>query len=297
MSQPIEFYKLRDFGAKMNATVEFLRANMGRLFLNLLLIGGPLALLLSILFGNIFSTFADIGYEAGETGDISAMGGAFAFLGGNYFLMMIVSWLATSMIITVTYTYIRLYNEGVAKETSIGDVFKLAMKKYGGVLLLGFLVAFVTLFGMMFFVLPGIYLGVTLSLAAPIYMFEDTSATTAFSRSFKLIREKWWSTFGLIFVTVLMAYVVQMVFSLPFAAVYVVNIFTLVEESANNPNPSEVLDMFTNGYMTAAMAISMVGSYLTYCIPLIGLGYQYANLVERSEGRGLMNEIADFDKE
>ena len=50
MSQPvIEFYKLRDFGAKMNATIEFLRENIGRLFLNLLFIAGPVALLMSLL--------------------------------------------------------------------------------------------------------------------------------------------------------------------------------------------------------------------------------------------------------
>ena len=54
MSQPvIEFYKLRDFGAKMNATIEFLRENIGRLFLNLLFIAGPVALLMSLLMTNL----------------------------------------------------------------------------------------------------------------------------------------------------------------------------------------------------------------------------------------------------
>lgn len=290
----IEFYKLRDFGAKMNATVEFLRENLGRFSLNLLLIAGPLALALSLLFGNLFSSMTDlIGIQ-----DPDVAVGAFAVLGGNYFLMMLISWLAVSMIITVTYTYIKLYNEGVAKETSVGDVFRLSLKKYGGVLLLGFLTFIVTMFGMFFFFLPGIFLGVTLSLSYAIYIFEDISPTSAFGRSFKLISGKWWSTFGLLFVTALMAYVVQLVFSLPFMVIYFANIFTMVEEVQNNPeDPTAIFEMFSSGYMTVAMAISMLGAYLTYSIPLIGLGYQYSNLVERSEGRGLMNEIADFDKE
>lgn len=295
MSEPkIEFYKLRDFGAKMNATVEFLRENLGRFFLNLLFIAGPLALLVSLLFSNLFSSMMDM---TGLGSDAEAFG-VFAILGGNYFLMLLISWLAVSMIIAVTYTYIRLYNEGVAKETSVGDVFRLALKKYGGVLLLGVLTFIVTLIGSLFFLLPGIFLGVTLSLSYAIYMFEDISPTAAFGRSFNLISGKWWSTFGLLFVTALMAYVVQMVFSVPFLVVYLANIFTIVEQAQNNPeDPSAVFEMFTSGYMTVAMAISMVGSYLTYSIPLIGLGYQYSNLVERSEGRGLMNEIEDFDKE
>lgn len=290
----IKFYKLRDFGAKMNATVEFLRENIGRLFLNLLFIAGPLALLLSLLFGNIMGSVFDVSklQNPGE------MGNAFALLGGNYFLMMLISWLAVSMIVCVTYTYIRLYNEGAAKSTAITDVLKLALKKYGGILFLGFLVALVTILGMFFFIIPGIFLGVTLSLAYPIYMFEDVSPGDAFSRSFKLIKEKWWSTFGLMFVAGLMAYVVQMVFSLPMMVIYFTNIFTVMEDVQNNPEDvSGIFEMFSSTYMTVAMTISMVGTYLTYSIPLIALGYQYSNLVERSEGKGLMNEIRDFDKE
>ena len=277
----------------MNVTVEFLRGNMGRLFINLLLIAGPLALVVSILFTNLFSSMSD----SMDLDDTAAMG-FLAVMGGNYFLMILINWLAVSMVIAVTYTYIGLYNKGVAKDSSVSDVFRLAMNKYGGVLLLGFLIAIVTFFSVFFFILPAIYLGITLSLAYPIYMFEDISATSAFGRAFKLIREKWWSTFGLIVITALMAYVVQMVFSIPFMAIYLSNIFTLVEETQNNPeNPTAIFEMFSSGYMTVAMAVSMIGSYLTYSIPLIGLGYQYSNLVERSEGRGLMNEIEDFDKE
>ena len=132
MSQPkIEFYKLRDFGAKMNATIEFLRENMGRLFLNLLFIGGPIALLLSILFTNLFSSFG----EAFDVQDESQALDFFAVIGGSYFMIFLVSWLAGSMVICVSFTYLRLYNEGIAKETAVSDVFRLALKKYGGVLL------------------------------------------------------------------------------------------------------------------------------------------------------------------
>ena len=295
MSQPvIEFYKLRDFGAKMNATIEFLRENIGRLFLNLLFIAGPVALLMSLLMTNLFSSFTD---AVGLEDDAQALN-FLALMGGNYFLILLVSWLAGSMVITVSFTYIRLYNEGVAKETAVGDVLKLALKKYGGVLLLGILVTLIVFFSFFFFILPGIFMLFVLPLCFATYMFEDIAAPSALGRTFTLLKGKWWSTFGIGIVGYILAYVIQLVFSLPTMIIYFANIFTLMEETVNNPDdPTAIFNLFTNGYMTAAFAISMLGGYLSYSIPLIGYSYQYANLVERSEGRGLMNEIADFDQD
>jgi len=295
MSEPrIEFYKLRDFGAKMNATVEFLRENMGRLFLNLLFIAGPVALLMSLVLNNLFSSFSDaIGLE----NEVQAMG-FFAVLGGNYFLIFIISWLAGSMVIAVTFTYVRLYNEGVAKEAAVGDVFKLAMKKYGGVLLLAVLVVIIIFFSFFFFFLPGIFMFFVMPLCFATYMFEDISAPSAIGRTFTLLRGKWWSTFGIGFVGYILFYVLQLVFSVPTVVMYFANVFTLIEEATLNPDdPSAVFDLFSNGYMAVAFAISMLGGYLAVSIWLLGYSYQYANLVERAEGRGLMNEIEDFDKE
>lgn len=292
----IEFHKLRDFGAKINAVVEFMRENIGKLFLCLLLIGGPAALLLSLVFKSFFGNIFSLTNQGGASENLQEMGDLFAVLGGNYLLMFFLSWLTITLIVSVTYTFMKLYNEGVLKEKSTTDIFRLALSKYGGLLALGFLISVVSMIGMIFFIIPGLYLGVVLSLAYPIYMFEDISVGNAFGRAFSLIREKWWSTFGLIIVTSIMAYVVQMVFSVPFLVVYFMNIFSLMEEVQTNPeDPSAIMDMFSSGYMTVAMAISMVGSYLTYSIPLLGLGYQYSNLLERSEGKGLMNEIENFD--
>ena len=292
-TQKIEFYKLRDFGAKINALVEFLRENLGRLFLVLLLIGGPAALLLSLLLRNFFTTVFDFEtMQSGNPGDV------FALLGGNYFLLLLISFLVITLIVSVTYTYMRLYNAGIAKETSLGDVLRQSLSKYGGLILLGILSFIVIVAGVFFFILPGIYFAVVLSIAYPIYAFEDISVGGAFGRAFTLIRGKWWSTFGLIFVTSLIANIVQIIFSVPFLIVYFMNIFTLVEEVQNDPNSMESFsNLFTSGYMTVSMAISTIGSYLTYSIPLIALGYQYSNLVERNEGKGLMDEIESFDKE
>ena len=278
----------------MNATIEFLRENMGRLFLNLLFIAAPMALVMSILFTNLFSSFTD---AVGLNDEAEALN-FFAVIGGSYFLILLVSWLAGSMVISVTLTYLRLYNEGVAKETAVGDVLKLALKKYGGILILSFLILIIIFFSFFFFILPGVFMFFVLPLCFATYMFEDISAPSAIGRTFSLLKGKWFSTFGIGLIGYILFYIVQMVFSLPTLVVYFANIFTLAEDIQSNPgDPTAVFELFTSGYMTLAFAISMVGSYLSSSIWFIGYSYQYANLVERAEGRGLMNEIEGFDNE
>ena len=298
-SPKIEFYKLRDFGSKLSAVVDFLRENFKGLFICLLLIGGPAALLLSLVFRNLMSNAFQYGLESGQSGNgIGDMATFFAVMGGNYILVALASWLTISLIVCVTYTYIKLYNEGVAHEKSVGDIFRQSLSKYGGILALSVLIVVVSMVGFFVFIIPGIYLIIALSIAYPIYVFEEVSIGTAFSRAFTLIKGKWWSTFGVIFVTGIMASVAQMVFSVPLIVVYFIEIFSMVEDMQNNPgDPSAALNMFTSGYMAVALTIYMIGAYITRCIPLIGLGYQYSNLVERNEGRGLMGEIESFDSE
>lgn len=277
----------------MNATVEFLRENIGRLFLNLLFIAGPVALVSSLLFNNIFSSFSDV---FGIQDDDQAMD-FLAVLGGNYFLVILIGLLAGSMAISVTFTYLRLYTEGVAKETAVGDVFKLALKKVGGIIVLAILIGIIIFFAFLFFILPGIFLLFVLPLCFVTYMFEDISAPAALGRTFQLLNGKWWSTFGLGVIGYILFYILQLVFSLPTMVIYFANIFTLAEEVSNNPeDPSAIFDMFSGGYMTVAFAISMLGGYLSSSVWFIGYGFQYANLVERSEGRGLMNEIEGFEE-
>lgn len=289
----IEFYKLRDFGAKMNATIEFLRENIKRLFINLTFIAVPVALLMGMLLTNLFSSFSSgMNYE-----DNAEIMNFAAILGGNYVLILLVSWLAGSMVVAVALTYIKLYNEGEVEELPVAEVLKLSLKKYGGILVISFLITILIFAGFMFFILPGFFLILVLPLCFATYVFEDVAPGRAIGRTFTLLKGKWWSTFGLGFVSYLLAYLVQMVFSIPYIVVYIVNIFTLVEEMNSDPNdPFAMFDFLSGGYMAVATTISMIGSYLSMSIPVIAYSYQYANLVERTEGRGLMNEIEDFDK-
>jgi len=294
MSGPtkIEFYKIRDFGEKMGVTVEFVRENFKKLALSMLLIGGPVAVVLSLLFRDIFTN----AFDFSKYGDADGMGSMFTQLGIDYVLMMTLSWVATMMIISVTYHFMIKYNNDDLDQFSIGELFTLALQKLPGLILLSFLIVIVVFLGFILLIIPGIYLAITLSLAYPVYLFEkDAGIGEAFTKPFKIISGKWWSTFGVIMIGWLMAYAVSLIFSIPFLFVYIGELFTLTDQAAEDPT-NAIADIFTSGYMTLAMTISNIGSYMSYCIPAIALSYQYANLVERKEGKGLLAEIDDFDK-
>jgi hypothetical protein len=155
------------------------------------------------------------------------------------------------------------------------------------------LIGIVSSIGFLFFVLPGIYLMITLSLALPIYLFEDEGIGTAFSKSFRLIKSKWWSTFGLLFVTSVIASIISYVFAIPFYAIFLGDLFTSIGDSGSDP--SAVFAAFSSWYAIVGIAVMMIGAYITYLIPIIALGFQYFNLSERVEGRGIRNQINEFE--
>ena len=51
------------------------------------------------------------------------------------------------------------------------------------------------------------------------------------------------------------------------------------------------------GGMVLSIIILMLGSFVTYAIPIVALNFQYFNLVEREESKGLLTEIEQLNTE
>lgn len=285
-----QLYKTRDFGEKINATFEFIRENILALLKVVLLIVVPLGLLMGIFFSGIFSTIfqASLNPEMNEAQSLSLV----ADLGLNYLLMMLLSMVTISFLVSSVYTYMlaRVKNETPASPL---EILKKAVVKVPPMIVLMILIGLVTVIGFIFFFLPGVYLAVTLSLALPIFIFEDLGIGQSFSKSFKLIKGKWWSTFGLLLVTGIIASVVSYVFAIPFYAGFLGDAFTSV--NTGDDDPAAVFEAFSSWYMVVGMGFMMIGTYITYLIPLIAVSFQYFNLSERVEGRGIRGQINEFE--
>jgi len=111
-------------------------------------------------------------------------------------------------------------------------------------------------------------------------IFENTSFGYAFNRSFKLIKENWWITFGTLFVIGLIVYFATLVIMLP---------LTLLNFGSFFLHP--------RGGLHISPTISLVTSVLQhlcqifYIVPLVAISLIYFNLNERLDSTGLMGRI------
>lgn len=287
----IEFYKTRQFGDKLNMTFVFLRENAGPYLKSQILIAGPILLLLNILVNRYSMSL--IGFNP-----IEATANDILNMANIYGLVLLNAFVTGSIMPAIAYGYMRAYQEKEPNEINISTVTMGLPSKIFNLLGFNILVFIIVGFGLLFFIIPGIYLFVVLSFGSAIIIFEDSNPIDAISRSFLLIRGKWWSTFGLIIVATFIGYLVNMLFGLPRIFMMGFDAFSSAMEGAG---PDEMLREMGDMSMTQQVlgvvfsVFETFGAILTYSLTYLALAFQYFNLVERRESRGLMSDIAEMD--
>jgi len=289
-TQKIVFYRIRNFSQKLNATIEFIRQNIKPLGKSIIYILGPMA----ILNGLLFSQYIDFMFGNMSNSDPVNVQNPFAFIANpSYIGFLFLSSFSALLNFAIIFNFMKIYQKKFPEEISVTEVLNASWKDILPLLVLGIMATIIIIFGMFAFVIPGIYLAVVFSLSLPILFFERGGIFEAIGRSFKLIRGKWWSTFGLLIVASVLMYAVSMIFILPFYVFYFLSIFTLVEQTGFS---ADISSWWFQGGMTLSVMFMFLGSFLTYSIPMVALSFQYFNLVERRESVGLMGEIEQLDK-
>ena len=292
MSQPqIEYYRLRDFGQKFNATIEFIRYNFQPLALIVLLIALPASVLGAFIFSNIVQNFMEFSSSNPQPDDAFAFA-LFGALGTNYLLLFIVLGVANAWIVSSVYSYMQLLPESEGKPDA-GTVVRKSLGKVPGLVLLIIITAVLVNAGTMLFIIPGIYLGVVFLISVPVFVFEKGNIGDAISRPFTLIKGKWWSTLGLIVVSSIVAGLVSFIFVLPTYFLFIFRMLSLQEDGALTPE--EMGGTLLSWSSIALFAVFALGLYLVRLIPIIAMSFQYFNLKERTEGTGLKSEIEGFE--
>lgn len=289
--QKIIFYKVRSFSQKLNATIEFLKQNYQTLGKSILYILGPMA----ILNGLLFSQYIDFMFGTMSATDPVDVQNPFAFISNpSYLGFILLSTFSAILNFAVIFNFMKLYHGKYPGEITVMEVLNSSWKDIIPLLILGIIATIMIMAGFFALIIPGIYLMIALSLAVPALFFEELGIFESIGRSFKLVKGKWWSTFGLLFVASILMYAVSMIFILPFYIFYFLSIFTLVEETGISADTSA---WWFQGGMTISVMFMILGSFLTYSIPMVALSFQYFNLVERRESVGLMKEIEELDSD
>lgn len=286
-SPKIDFYQKRQFGDKLNITFVFIRENAWPYLKVQMLVAGPILLLINILMSQTQLSLLDPMQLLGSDDFISELGRIY----GLVFLNVL---LTGSLVPALGYGYMQAYQHKAPKEISLADVTKGLGKRFGLIFGYGLVFFIVVIISSFFFLIPGVFFFTVLSLGTAIIVFEGSDPFTAFGRCFSLIKDKFFSTLGLIVVIFFIGYFVNMLFSLPQSIVYGIWAFTSLDGGTLNPSEMPAYMQV----LTIVFAVFVAfGSILTYSFIYIGLAFQYFNLVERRESRGLMERIHAMDQE
>ncbi len=295
----IEFQRTRDFSRKLNATFEFIKQNFKSLGKSILFISGPPVVFASLVIGSLIGDF-------GAIAQMGASGGAEEyFTSANFWLQLflIIFFLVLSggMNIATIYNYVILYGEKRTNQIEVSEVWNRVQSTFwmyfSSMLLLfvlfmmgGFVLAITTtiipFIGVLIFICTFIYLLFNVSLLFIIRAYEKVNFFDALARSFRLVRNKWWSTFGILMIL----YLIVMVVTYFFNSVLGIVMETIgLHQTDNNPFLSAPSD--TRIVAVIFFAIAYLIQMALTALPTIGIAFQYFNLVELKESKGLMNQI------
>jgi hypothetical protein len=297
MIPKIRLRQSRDFGEIINDTIVFIIQNWkGLLKIYAVLCGFFIAgnMVFSILFqfrvinthketlggGNVYSSYGSLGIE--------------------YFMLLLFGFLNLVACILTMSSFVVIYNQKNGEMPTVPDVwmyFKYYFWRVSGSLLLLVIMFIPTVFicilpamamtilspaaggvtGVICVLVPMCYFITVLSLFFPIMIGENASFGRAFGKCFKLIKKKFWSSFGVIFVVTILVYSIYLLLIIPAAIVSNGGITFLAY------NVSAVVVIIYCVCMSLVQVVNIV--------PITGMMMAYYSYVEDKESIGLMERI------
>lgn len=210
MQEGIEFRKPRDFSAVVSDSFVFLKQE----FASILQIFAIYVLPFVLLYAG-----AQIWYQSNILAKMQIDDPEFMIdhLGQFYlslFVLILLGVLVQGMFLGTFYTFVKAYIERGKANFTVQEIsqdfFSNSLRALGGSLI----VTVMVIFGMIFCIIPGIYLANILSPLVFILVFEGGSFSAAYRRSVKLVNRRWWNTFAVNLVGMGFVLAVIIVFSL-----------------------------------------------------------------------------------
>lgn len=308
----LEFFRKRKFVDKFSATFQFLKQNALPFLKAQLLISAPVLLVISILMNEVSGGLVALITDARNinANDIIDLIGAY----GLTLLSMLVT---TALIPSVTYGYMIQSQTHEPKDITISHIMEGFSGRFFnilgycflltiGTMVLGFLIGFLSsvlantvgLVILIFFFVAGLALLIitmVLFLGTPTIAFEKGNPIDAFGRVFSLARGKWLSTFGLVICVGIIGAIISTVFGMPRAVTFGIDAFTSIESAGAAGAMDEA--MVNTPLSILFSVLESFGTICLYSLVYIALAFQYFNLVERKESKGLIASIDEISAE
>ena len=309
MENYLELEKARSFGEKINATFEFIRLNFKPLVWSMTVISLPAILIATVSVIMIWEEFMDFFSMVGAGNPEEIPWDLF-----NYGLILTVASLLAFIFVQVTILeYLNIYREKRSNQITVSEVWDKVKESIVKTFVISFLLAlvFIGVYGIMVLLAVGLqdvpFLAVLVIIVSIFVIFYAAVAISIFynilinenrdisdfgsilNRCFFLIKGKWWSTFGIIFISSLIVGGLTYLVNIPMF-ILGMGSFMFDPESIDPNDPSAIFSA-----MAILYGVNIFLRFFLQIIPTLAVSFQYFNLVELKEAKGLMSEISQMD--
>jgi hypothetical protein len=265
MKENIDLARKREFGDIISDTFVLFRENFKPLLKSILVICG-----LFLLTDILISVFIAANHE-----DPSVLTLIGLFRVGWSFLYAIL------LLLTIQ-SYFVLYKEQGNQPPQLVQVWGYVRYYFFRVFFTEVVLTIVLAIGFFLCFLPFVYLAVVFSLILPIMTNENGNLSYSFGKAFKLIKEHWWFTFGVLLLICIVTFIMVFVLAIP----------VLVVLGGGEWLTGRGLGITSSIFM----AIDLNFCKLLWIIPNIAVILTYHTLMEEKEAVSLADRINMFGK-
>ena len=195
----------------------------------------------------------------------------------NYFLLIIFAWINYVAMQVAVISYIKVYEVKNGEAPSIAEVWDVFRRYFLKVFFYSIPIALLTALGFILCIAPGVYLAVVFVPFSVILMIEDETFGGAYDRCFKLVKNNFWISLGIYFLTYLIAAFSSGIISIVVGGIAgLISYFTTKNISTTVGILTSILDIFG--------LIFYIVYYLSVCL-------HYFNLAEKYDGTGMMRKL------
>ncbi len=102
----------------------------------------------------------------------------------------------------------------LGEDATWGESIRFALRRFLPLIVVSLVSIVVVFAGFIALLIPGIYIGTRIIVATPALLFEGVGPGAALRRSWRLVADRWWASFGLVLVALLLVTVVSSVLQL-----------------------------------------------------------------------------------
>ena len=213
---------------------------------------------------------------------------AMSMYGSTYFILVGLSILNVVAMQVAIISYVKLYVQNNKVTPTIEEVWAEFKNYFIKTVFYLIPIYLLIILGLVFCLIPGIYLGVSLAVFSVVIIVEDETFSGAYSRCFKLIKDNFWTSFGIYIVVYIIYAVAAMIVSSVMAVVSgLLSYFTTRDIATTIGIAGSILNIFSNFF---------------YIILFVSIILHYFNLTELKDGVGIQERLnklgeanSDFD--